>query len=248
MRTVAIIQARLGSTRLPGKVLMDLEGQTVLARGVRRAQAIRGVDEVVVATTTAAKDDPVVDEARRLEVGVFRGSEEDVLSRYLGAAAEFRADVVVRITSDCPLLDPKQSARVVGRLHESLAGPSPADYCSNALSRTFPRGLDTEAFTRAALEIAGQRAQPGREREHVTLYLYEHPADFRLLSVVGDVDHSRHRWTVDTDDDLQLVREVYARLSPRGADRTFGLEEVLELIGREPWIAQINAHVEQKKV
>jgi spore coat polysaccharide biosynthesis protein SpsF len=244
VKTVAIIQARMGSTRLPGKVLMDLAGETVLARGLRRALRIPGVDQVVVATTERAQDDAIIAEAERTGCGVFRGSEEDVLSRYLGAAERFGADLVVRITSDCPLLDPQVSGKVVALLKKTIRAGERADYCSNTLARTYPRGLDTEAFTRSALERTAAQAGPGREREHVTLRIYEHPQDFRLLSVKHEVDHSRHRWTVDTEDDLRVVREIYARL---GGLREFGMEEVLALLAREPWIAEINAHIEQKK-
>lgn len=243
-KTVAIVQARMGSSRLPGKVLMDVEGRTVLAHCLGRVQRIPGVDQVVVATTRSPRDDAVMAAAERLGCGVFRGNEDDVLSRYLGAAERFEADIVVRITSDCPLIDPQVSGRVVSGLLQSLDSDQPADYCANALTRTYPRGLDTEALTLAALERAGRNAKPGREREHVTLHIYEHPQDFRILSVKGEVDHSRHRWTVDTDDDLRLVREIFARL---GGDRLFGLEEVLSLLEREPALAAINAHVEQKK-
>jgi spore coat polysaccharide biosynthesis protein SpsF len=247
MRTVAIIQARTGSTRLPNKVLEQVEGHTVLGHTVRRAQAIDGVDAVLVATTTAPNDDAVVAEAARLGVASYRGSEDDVLSRYVEAARTSDADVVVRITSDCPLLDPTESAKVVRALHDAMGRGEPVDYASNTLDRSYPRGLDTEAFTREALERAHLGAASPREREHVTLTMYEHPREFRLRSVRSDLpDASGHRWTVDTREDLSLVREVMARLWPTHGDR-FGLPEVLEVIQREPWIAELNRHVEQKK-
>lgn len=244
MRTVAIIQARTGSTRLPRKVLRDLEGQSMLQRTLERARRVDGVDEVVIATTKAPSDLAIVEEAERLGVKWFRGSEQDVLSRYLGTAEAFEADVVVRITSDCPLLDPEVSGTVVARLKESLASTNSADYCSNGLPhRTFPRGLDTEAMTIGALERAGQRARTAREREHVSIYLYEHPNEFRLLGVESPVDESRHRWTVDTEEDLRFVREIYRRFG----ERPFGWKDVLSLLEREPELVSINAHVEQKK-
>jgi spore coat polysaccharide biosynthesis protein SpsF len=241
---VAIIQARMGSSRLPGKVLATVEGDSVLGHTVARARAIAGVDEVVVATTVGRPDDAVVAEAARLGVVCTRGSEDDVLLRYVEAASERDADVIVRITSDCPLLDPQVSARVVAALDARLASGEPVDYVSNTIERRYPRGLDTEAFTWTALSRAHGMAHAAREREHVTLYMYEHRAEFALASVAGEVDHSAHRWTVDTESDLRLVREVYARLGARGL---FGMDEVLALIAREPWIAAINADVEQKR-
>jgi spore coat polysaccharide biosynthesis protein SpsF len=246
MRVVAIIQARMGSSRLPGKVLEDVEGLTVLGHTVRRAQAISGVDRVVVATTRSSGDDAIVAECERLGVPWGRGSEDDVLSRYVDAARATEAELVVRITSDCPLLDPTESARVVGALKEALGRCEPIDYASNTIERRLPRGLDTEAFTREALERAHRGASSPREREHVTLTMYEHPADYRLLSVIAPYDASQHRWTVDTAEDLQLVREVMARLVPTHG-YAFGLAEILAVIEREPWIASLNRHVEQKK-
>jgi len=239
----------MGSSRLPGKVLEDLGGGTVLARTVTRARAIRGVDEVVVATTRAGADDAIVAEAKRLGVHATRGSEDDVLGRYVEAAELHGAHVVVRITSDCPLLDPEVSGRVVFALHERLRTGPAVDYASNTIVRRYPRGLDTEAFTRDALGRAHALAKAAREREHVTLFMYEHPAEFTLLSVVGDVDHASHRWTVDTDRDLAMVREVYARLDRPplgGPGRIFGMADVLALLAREPQIAAINADVAQK--
>lgn len=246
MQAVAIIQARMGSTRLPGKVLELVEGRTVLGHTIGRARAIRGLDEVVVATTRLERDDAVVTESERHGARSWRGSEDDVLSRYLGAARESGADVIMRITSDCPLLDPELSSGVLSALLSALAAGDPVDYASNSLVRRNPRGVDTEAFTRAALERAAEQATAAREREHVTLYMYEHPDAFRLLSIPGEHDHAHHRWTVDTPEDLQLVREVYARLAPDHG-LLFGMQPVLDLLVREPWIARINQHVEQKK-
>jgi spore coat polysaccharide biosynthesis protein SpsF len=241
---VAIVQARMGSTRLPGKVLEDLFGRSVLGRTIERASAAPGIDEVVVATTESPKDDAVLRECERLSTRAFRGSEEDVLSRYLGAARAFDADLIVRVTSDCPLLDPELTGAVVARLRSSLATATPADYASNGVPPSYPRGLDTEAFTRGALERAAARATAPREREHVTLYIYEHPTDFRLLSVENDRDLSGHRWTVDTPEDLALVREIYRRLAPR---TLFSWRDALAIVEADPALSRINAHVQQKK-
>jgi len=239
-RVVAVIQARMGSTRLPGKVLLDLSGRTMLARVVRRAARAARIDAVVVATSTAPGDDPIVDECARLGVACFRGSEQDVLRRYYEAAAHHRADVVVRITSDCPLIDPGVTARVIGAFFEHAP-----DYVSNILRRTYPRGLDTEVMPRATLARAFHEATEPYQRTHVTPYIYQHPESFRLLGVTGDRDESAHRWTVDSPDDLELVRVVYERL---GGDDAFSWLDVRRLVAEEPRLADLNRHVRHKQL
>lgn len=238
MKLVAIIQARMGSTRLPGKVLNDLEGETVLARVVNRLRRARLIDEVLVATTDRAADDAIVTECRRLSVPVSRGDQDDVLDRYFRAAQLAKADVVVRITSDCPLIDPEITDKTIAAFLKTRP-----DYASNALVRTYPRGLDTEVMLAAALGRAWQEARKPYEREHVTPYLYEHPADFKILSVTGDADHSGHRWTVDTPEDLALVRAIYARLKD---NPMFLWSDVLDLLEREPGLVELNRSVRQK--
>ncbi len=238
MRTVAIIQAHMGSTRLPGKVLADIEGQTMLARVVERTRRARRVDDVVVAATVNPKDSPLLDETKRLGVPAFRGNEEDVLDRYVQCASEHKADPVVRITSDCPLLDPEVVDRVVDAF---LA--SPCDYASDVLERTYPQGLDVEVIARSALERAWREAREPWERVHVTPYINRHPDRFRLVGVRAESDLSGFRWTVDTSDDLAFVREVYARFRPR---TDFGWKEVLVLLQREPQLVELNRQVRQK--
>jgi spore coat polysaccharide biosynthesis protein SpsF len=203
---VAIVQARMTSTRLPGKVLMDLAGAPMLEREIDRIRAAATIDEVVVATTVNATDDPVVDLARARGVRVFRGDEHDVLSRYLGAAAEADADVVVRVTADCPLLDPGVIDRVVRALDRE------ADYASNVVERTFPQGLDCEALHRDVLERVGRLATSQPAREHVTWLVYaERPELFVRRDVLDPEDNSDLSWTVDRPEDLEHVRDLYAR-------------------------------------
>jgi spore coat polysaccharide biosynthesis protein SpsF len=238
MRRVAIIQARMGSTRLPGKVLKDICGETMLARVVARARRAATLDEVVVATTTLPEDEAVAREAARLGAPAFRGDEQDVLDRYWRAAQEFRADVVVRITSDCPLID----REVVDKVGDVFAGAS-ADYASNNMPPSYPRGLDVEVFTAAALARAWHEADKPYERVHVTPYIYQHPELFHLLPVVSAEDLSRQRWTVDTPEDLAFVRAVYERL---GNSDLFSWRDVLALLAEEPGLAELNAHVRQK--
>ena len=241
-RTVAIIQARVGSSRLPGKVLHDLAGETVLAQVVRRTRRCRRIDQVIVATSTAPPDDAVAAACAGLSVPCFRGSELDVLDRFLRTAEAHDAAICVRITSDCPLIDPEVSDHVVACFQRSTP---PADYASNKIPQTYPRGLDTEVFTLEALRRAHRLATAVYERTHVTIYMYEHPEQFRLLSVVSDVNRADWRWTVDTPEDLEFARAVYRRL---GADGHFGWREVVALLEREPELRAINSHVSQKNV
>ena len=237
MKVVAIIQARMGSTRLPGKVLKDLEGETVLARVVNRLRRASLVTDLLVATTDRAEDDAIVKECRSLSVAVSRGDHDDVLDRYFRAAQLAKADVIVRITSDCPLIDPEVTDKTLAAFMEARP-----DYASNSLVLTYPRGLDTEVMSFAALGRAWQGARKPYEREHVTPYIYEHPAEFRLLSVTDDADHSGQRWTVDTAEDLEFVRAIYARLE----GNAFLSGEVLDLLEREPGLMELNRSVVQK--
>ena len=207
MRVVAIVQARMTSRRLPGKVLMDLAGAPLLAQELRRLRRAETIDDIVVATTVNETDDPVADLAAAEGVRVFRGDEHDVLGRYLGAAAEAHSDVVVRITADCPLIDPAVVDRVVRALEPDV------DYASNVVTRTFPRGLDCEALHRDTLERVGRQATSAPAREHVTwLINEERPQLFVRRSVTDEQDNSDLSWTVDEPADLELVRRLYERL------------------------------------
>ena len=244
MKTVAIIQARMGSTRLPGKVIRVLGDRTVLAHVIGRASEARGVDGVVVATTESVSDQAVVDEAVRAGAGVFRGSELDVLARYQGAATTFGAERIVRITSDCPLLDPDLLGRMLTEFDLAGRSDAPLDYMSNALERTFPRGLDAEVFTRAALERAFHEASRPYEREHVTPYLYEHPELFRLRAFRGPADHSHYRLTLDTHEDWALLSAIFSELQRPGHRIT--TDEVIGLLRRRPELVALNADVWQK--
>jgi spore coat polysaccharide biosynthesis protein SpsF len=240
MSIVCIIQARMGSTRLPAKALADIGGMSMLARVVRRAGRARALDLVAVATTTEPVDAAIVAECERLAVPVTRGSQDDVLDRYYQAARAHAAELVVRITSDCPLIDPQVIDEVVGAF--LAARP---DYASNVVERRYPRGLDVEVFSFAALERAWREAGEEYQRAHVTPFLYQRPDLFRVLSVPGGADHGGHRWTVDTPEDLAFARAIYARFAN---DDGFGWGEALELVEREPALAAINAHVEQKEL
>jgi spore coat polysaccharide biosynthesis protein SpsF len=238
MRVVAIIQARMGSTRLPGKVLKDLGGETVLARVVKRTRRASLLDEVVVATSALPVDDAIARECEALQVACFRGDERDVLDRYYRAAMKFAAETIVRITSDCPLIDPEL---IDATIRSSFA--EQADYACNSLVHTYPRGLDVEVFTADALARAWGAAKEEYQRMHVTPYLYENPELFKLVSIAGEVDHSKHRWTLDTSEDWDLIQAIYKHFGNRDSFRWF---EVLKLMEAEPELAALNSHVRQK--
>jgi spore coat polysaccharide biosynthesis protein SpsF len=240
MKIVAIVQARMGSSRLPRKVLKDLGGATVLDRVLNRLGRSRLIQESLVATTIEPADDAIVEHCERTGRKVFRGSEQDVLDRYYQAAKYVNADVVVRITSDCPVIDPEVTDATV---HAFL--DRHADYASNVLVRTYPRGLDTEVMTVQALERAWRESNKPHQREHVTPYIYENPSEFKLHGIENDTDCSRHRWTVDTPEDLELLRAIYERFGGRD---DFGWREVLKLVESDPSLAEINRNIVQKAV
>lgn len=240
MKIVTIIQARMGSSRLPGKVLMDLGGGTVLSRVVQRSSRSKLATQTIVATTFLAKDDVVASECKRLGVAVFRGSEANVLDRYYQAALQHEAAIVVRVTADNPLVDPDLIDDVVRAI---LA--SHADYVNNRSPRFYPQGLDVEAFTFVALEQAWRQAKKQYEREHVTPYFYEHPELFDCVSVRGPFDCSHHRWTLDTAEDLCVIREIYSRLS--NSDK-FSWNEALAAAESGISLHDVHSHVAQESV
>lgn len=238
LKVVGIIQARMGSTRLPGKVLLDLGGDTVLSRVVHRLAQSRLIAGIVVATTVLGVDDAIGLECQRIRVSCFRGSEQDVLDRYYQTARLHNAKVIVRITADCPLIDPEIVDRTIELFYEENA-----DYATNDVPQTFPRGLDTEVFSMSSLTQAWEEARQPYQREHVTPYFYEHPEIFRIASLLGEIDSTLYRWTLDTEDDLKLLRAVYDRFQNRD---TFGYAEVLALMQREPDLMDLNSRVLQK--
>lgn len=202
MSTVAIIQARTGSTRLPSKVLMDINGKPTLRWVIERTKRAALVDEVIVATTDREPDDAVALIAEDCGVQSWRGPSSDVLLRYVQAANATNADVVIRITADCPLIDSDVIDMVVAELGN-------ADYCSNVVRRSYPRGLDVEAFHRDVLMRVARMAFSPQAREHVTLYIYEeHPELFRIRHVIDGVDNSDLNFCLDTEADLHYLRRI----------------------------------------
>lgn len=237
MRRVAIVQARMTSTRLPQKVLMPLGARPMLAQQLRRLRACQQLDEICIATTRNASDDAIALLARNEDVACFRGDEHDVLGRFVGAARQTKADVVVRLTADCPLCDPPTIDTVVLALCQN---PSSTDYASNILKRTFPQGLDAEALWRDVLERAHRLFAAPAAREHVTAGIYAgRPELFLLRGVEAPQNNSDLRWTVDTPADLELVRRFYEALSLD--ERIASLEEMLHFARTHPELAGINA-------
>lgn len=235
MKTVAIIQARMTSTRLPGKILADLAGRPLLYHVVARARQSMTLDLVAVATTDRVTDDVTAQYCNQLAIPYFRGSEDDVLDRYYQAAKLFKADVIVRLTADCPLIDPNVIDRTV-----QLFKSGDYDYVSNTLERTYPDGLDVEVFSKAVLERTWREASWKSECEHVTPYM-RNPILFRLGCLKHDSNHSGLRWTVDHPRDLEFVRRVYDYLCPAPS---FGLIDILALLREHPELSEINTGIE----
>ena len=263
--TVAIIQARMGSSRLPGKVLLDIAGRPMLGWVFERARRASRVDEVVLATTTDPNDDRVAAYCQEAGYAYTRGSLGDVLDRYYQAARTHQAEVVVRITADCPLIDPAliddavgvflgEPPQVASRLEISeFSGPGlrqaayPFDFAANRLpppfKRSYPIGLDVEVCSFQALERAWNEAGQGFEREHVMPYLYSQPGRFRIVQLQHDPDYGNLRWTVDTAQDLALIRAIFQRL-PDPLSSTW--LDVLKIIEDDPSLNELNAQVEAR--
>jgi len=241
MKVVCIIQARMGSTRLPAKVMKPLLDKPILWWDMHRVQKAHYIDEIVIATTTEVADDAIADYCDENGWSYYRGSEDDVLDRYYQAATMYQADVIVRITSDCPMID----ARVIDYALSAHLGQMPAvDYTSNFVTRHYPRGLDCEVFTYEALSRAWQEASQQSEREHVTPYIWQNPDKFRLSDVSNSTDYSHLRWTVDTPEDYEFVTTIYEHFG----HGDFSWQDVIAVLDDHPEWVEINRHIEQKKL
>ena len=243
MKVCLIVQARMGSERLPGKVLKEVLGKPLLGYQCERLERVKLKDKLVVATTTHASDDAVVEFCQARHLVYFRGSEQDVLERYYEVATREGAEAIVRLTADCPLIDPEIVDRVIEFYLKNL---SKFDYVSNVLERTYPRGMDCEVFGYPVLVEAHHQAQLAAEREHVTSFIYTRPERYRLGSVTSiGKNESRHRWTVDTPEDFELIRKILTELYPK--NQAFSTQDVLELLARNPDWENLNAHIQQKE-
>lgn len=240
-RIVMVIQARMGSTRLPEKVLKKVMDRPLLDYQVERLRKVSFVDEIVVATTTNAEDHALVDFCVSKRIPFFLGSSEDVLDRFFQAAQRFHADVIVRITADCPLIDPRCVEQVI-QLY--LTHVPQYDYVSNALQRSFPIGMDAEVFSFKSLEEAAAEAITSEEGEHVTPFIYRRPERFSCGIVTHDPNLSHLRLTVDTQEDFTLVSKILEDLYPKNPD--FSLDDIITLLKTNPDWLKINAHVPHK--
>lgn len=240
MRTVLIVQARMTSSRLPGKILLEAAGKPLLAHLVDRLKKVREADEIVIATTVNASDDVVEQFCRHAGIGVFRGSEHDVLSRYAGAAEAFDANIVVRITSDCPMLDPRIVDQYILRYKNSPCRP---DYVWCGEAPKLPIGMGVEVFSREALATAHAEATDAYDREHVTPYLRRRDSGFVIEGVAFPRDLHDYRLCVDVPEDFSLVERVLRILAKKTPD--YDLDDIIALIDANPHWRAMNAAVVQ---
>jgi len=240
-KTVATIEARMTSSRLPGKVLMEAAGKPMLELMVERLERVPSLDGVIIATTVNTTDDPIADLAARLGVECFRGSEDDVLQRVLDAARAFDVDVIVEMTGDCPLIDP-------GLVETCIQGyfGSGVDYVSNILERTYPIGMDTQVFATDVLADVASRTEDEADHEHVSLYIYRHPEIYSLKNFPGPAELSNPELglTLDTPEDFDLIRKIFEFLYPTNPE--FGLADIFGLLKRHPDLLGINQNVRRK--
>ncbi len=242
-KVACIVQARTGSTRLPSKVLMPIEGRPMLAHVIERLKQAKSLDYIIIATTYLDSDRLIADLAKANDVLCYVGSPEDVLSRYAGAAETVDADIIIRVTSDCPLIDPVTIDDTVRFFEEHEF-----DYVRAGVVSGFPRGLDTEVFSREALMRAHAAAEDAPSREHVTYYMYTHPDEFAVgqYNAFGNMQHPDWRLCVDETDDFMLIEEIYNRLYRE--NEIVNIKDVIRLLENYPELLKINSSVAQKKV
>ena len=242
MKVVIINQARMTSTRLPAKVIKQVLGKPLLEYQIERLKRVKLADQIVVATTINDTDQPIIDLCDRLSITSYRGSEDDVLARYHGAAIANQANAVVRVTSDCPIIDPQ----IIDQVIQFYLDVYPKyDYVSNCSTRSYPRGMDTEIFTFQSLNEAFHQATSQSDREHVTPFIYRQFNRYNLGQINYVGNHCTHRWTVDTLEDFELIKKIIENLYPFKPE--FSLEDCLELLSQNRVWASINQHIEQKQ-
>lgn len=238
LKIVTIIQARMSSTRLPGKVLLPVLGKPLLIRMIERVQSAKFIGQLVIATSTNGDDDEIEKLCSENNLTCFRGHLTDLLDRHYQAGKKYSADAVVKIPSDCPLIDPKVIDKV---LKYYIDNSNEYDFVSNLHPSTYPDGNDVEIFSLCALERAWKEADKQLEREHTTPYFWENPDKFKIGNVVWEtgLDYSTtHRWTIDFEEDYQFIKKVYEELFPNNP--TFGLNDIVNLLNEKPEVAAIN--------
>ena len=240
MKIGVIIQARMGSTRLPGKIMKKIEQKTVLEYVISSLENSKFIQEIIIATTKNKEDDIIEDKVKKLGKKIYRGSQDNVLERYTFAARENKLDVVIRITSDCPLND----VNIVDSIISEFIDKKP-DYISNTIKRTYPRGMDCEVFSINALERAYTDAESDSDKEHVTPYIYKNPDKFKISHYCADEDKSKYRITLDVEEDFEVISFIIKEINNKSLD--FSYESVIKII-EDSKIYTINQHVEQKNV
>jgi len=238
MKKLVIVQARMTSTRLPGKVMKIVCDKPLLEHLINRLKTIKSADQIVIATTVNDTDNQIVNLCKKLDTLYYRGSEEDVLGRYYEAAVEYRGDVIIRITSDCPVIDPEVVDYLINIYTNNI---EKYDYVSNTLKRTYPQGMDSEIASFGTLKEAHFNAYDPFDREHVTSFIKMRPQQFRLYNILYKADMSRYRWTVDTPEDLELITKIYDALYYKNP--LFSLNDILDLMACNPEWEAINAHI-----
>jgi spore coat polysaccharide biosynthesis protein SpsF len=240
-----IIQARTGSTRLPNKIFKPLAGEPVLWHVYNRVKHSSLISQIVVATTDLPEDDAVEKFCIENNISNFRGSSENVLSRYYYAAKRYNAEIIIRITADCPVIDPVILDKIITAFKDANKNDK-LDYMSNSIIRTFPRGLDAEIFSMEVLDKTFNEATQKYELEHVTPYIYQHPEIFAIKNFGNDKNYSQYRWTVDTKEDYELLCKIYDALYHQ--KEIFLFEDILKLFEEHPELSEINKDIEQKKL
>ena len=242
MKVNAIIQARCGSTRFPKKIFVNIDGKPLLWHVVSRLKYTEMIDDIIVATTIDSKDDEVEAWCKKEDIYVFRGSENDVLNRYYKASRQFPSDIVVRITADDPFKEPEIIDKVIKKIIEENY-----DLTTNNYPPSFPEGLDCEAFRFGLLEEMEKLVTDVFEREHVTQYIYHNPDKYRIGNVSSDVNLSSYRWTIDSKEDYEMVKAIYESRKD-GACGILRLDEILEILSKNPEIKNINSKVKRSEM
>ena len=237
---MACVQARMGSTRLPRKVLKTIVGMPMLWHIIQRLKRSKLIDKIVIVTSIKKRDIPILKFAKNNGVDSYAGSEEDLVDRHFQAAKKFKADILVRITADCPLVDPEIVDKVIQFFLDGNF-----DYVSNIIERTYPDGLDVEVFSYSSLEKIWKEAKTPREREFFTVYMRDHPEIFQIGGIKQGEDISYMQWTVDTEKDLKFAREIYKRLYKK--NKIFYMKDILSLLKKHPELTEINKGIAREE-